>query len=42
MRHTTPRVVVGAGVVGIFNGAGVRAYPTIFQAKPKTKTARAK
>jgi len=25
MRNTTPPVVVGAGVVGIFNGAGVLA-----------------
>ena len=41
MRSTTPPVVVGAGVVGIDNGAGVRAISTILYARPTTNSAAA-
>jgi len=30
-------MVVGAGVVGILNGAGVRAYITTLRATPSTR-----
>ena len=37
IRKTTPPVVVGAGVVGIFSGAGVRAKSKILYATPPTR-----
>jgi xanthosine utilization system XapX-like protein len=39
MRNTTPPVVVGAGVVGIFNGAEVIQYCLILKANPRVITA---
>jgi len=39
---TTPALVVGAGVVGILSGAGVRAYCTTLFTRPATSTKAAK
>ena len=41
MRRTTPLRVVGAGVVGIFQGAGVTQYCLILKASPSVITAAA-
>jgi len=41
LKATPPRVV-GAGVVGIFNGAGVMRYLRMRNAKPNTRIAVAR
>jgi hypothetical protein len=38
MRKTTPPCVTGAGVVGIFSGAGVFQYSMIRRARPTTNS----
>ena len=42
MRPATPGFVTGAGVVGIFSGAGVFAYRRILSTRPTASTAVAR